>query len=47
MMGVRNIFFELIKGRVTISDRIFQEMLYNYFTSKLENKTFYLKMGWI
>jgi hypothetical protein len=32
-------YFENINGRVKISNKIFQERLYNYFSSKLENKT--------
>lgn len=31
-------YFENCNGRVKISNRIFQERLYNYFSSKLENK---------
>jgi len=38
-LGVVFGYFENINGRVTISNRIFQERLYNYFSSKLENKT--------
>ena len=38
-LGVIFGYFENVNGRVTISNRIFQEMLYNYFSSKLENKT--------
>ena len=30
---------EIMFGRVKISNRIFEQMLYNYFYSKLENKT--------
>lgn len=38
-LGVVFGYFENINGRVKISNRIFQERLYNYFSSKLENKT--------
>jgi hypothetical protein len=38
-LGVVFGYFENVNGRVKISNRIFQEMLYNYFSSKLENKT--------
>ena len=32
-------YFKNVNGRVKISNRIFQQRLYNYFSSKLENKT--------
>jgi hypothetical protein len=38
-LGVVFGYFQNINGRVKISNRIFQERLYNYFSSKLENKT--------
>jgi len=38
-LGVVFGYFENKNGRVKISNSIFQEMLYNYFSSKLENKT--------
>lgn len=38
-LGVVFGYFENFNGRVRIANRIFQERLYNYFSSKLENKT--------
>ncbi|KGM93222.1 AAA family ATPase [Clostridium botulinum] len=38
-LGVIFGYFKNIDGRVKISNRIFEQMLYNYFSSKLENKT--------
>ena len=38
-LGVVFGYFENVNGRVKISNRIFQERLYNYFSSKLENRT--------
>lgn len=32
-------YFKNVNGRVKISNRVFEQMLYNYFSSKLENKT--------
>lgn len=38
-LGVIYGYLKNIDGRVKISNRIFEQMLYNYFSSKLENKT--------
>ncbi|NMM64416.1 AAA family ATPase [Clostridium sp. P21] len=38
-LGIVFGYFKNVNGRVNISNRIFQERLYNYFSSKLENKT--------
>lgn len=38
-LGVIFGYLKNIDGRVKISNRIFEQMLYNYFSSKLENKT--------
>lgn len=38
-LGVIFGYFKNYNGKVSISNRIFQERLYNYFSSKLENKT--------
>lgn len=38
-LGVTYGYLKNIDGRVKISNRIFEQMLYNYFSSKLENKT--------
>ena len=38
-LGVVFGYLENFNGRVRIANRIFQERLYNYFSSKLENKT--------
>jgi len=32
-------YFKTVNGRVRLSNRIFEQRLYNYFSSKLENKT--------
>lgn len=41
LINLGNVFgyFKNQDGRVKISNRIFEQMLYNYFSSKLENKT--------
>lgn len=38
-LGIVFGYFKNLDGRVKISNRIFEQMLYNYFSSKLENKT--------
>lgn len=38
-LGIVFGYFKNMDGRVRISNRIFEQMLYNYFSSKLENKT--------
>jgi len=38
-LGIVFGYFKNMDGRVRISNRIFQQRLYNYFSSKLENKT--------
>lgn len=38
-LGVIFGYFKNVDSRVKISNRIFEQMLYNYFSSKLENKT--------
>lgn len=38
-LGVIYGYLKNIDGRVKMSNRIFEQMLYNYFSSKLENKT--------
>jgi len=38
-LGVVFGYFENFNGRVRVANRVFQERLYNYFSSKLENKT--------
>ena len=38
-LGVIFGYFKNLDGRVKISNRIYEQMLYNYFSSKLENKT--------
>jgi hypothetical protein len=37
-LGVVFGYFKNVEGRVNISNRIFEQMLYDYFSSKLENK---------
>ncbi|MFT8349426.1 MAG: AAA family ATPase, partial [Clostridium saccharoperbutylacetonicum] len=38
-LGVIYGYLKNTDGRVKMSNRIFEQMLYNYFSSKLENKT--------
>lgn len=38
-MGYMFGYFKNVDGKVTITNRIFQQILYNYFSSKLENNT--------